>query len=139
MRVVGAEDSQFVAVPDVLVVSALRNLLDNALRHTPSDTSVVLEIARVGVDQIRLTVLDSGPGLTDAECEQATERFWRRTKTPEGSGLGLSIVKAIAARYGGDLQLSRPSRGGLSASLILPLQPAGPMAISVAAADASND
>lgn len=122
VRVIGAERSERVAVPDALLVSAIRNLLDNALRFSPADTLVELEIERAEAHRIRFTVIDSGPGLSDSECEKALDRFWRRTKTPEGSGLGLSIVSAIAELYAGYVQLTRRSEGGLRASLTLPVQ-----------------
>lgn len=109
-----------VAVPQELVVSALRNLLDNALRHAPLGSPVLLEIDRIDGDTIRFSVVDRGPGLTDAECGQAVQRFWRRSKTPDGSGLGLSIVDTIATRYGGAIRLVPGGEGGLRAELTLP-------------------
>ena len=120
VRLVGAEHSMTATLPEALLVCALRNLLDNALRFAPPDSVVELEIAPIGVDRISFRVLDSGPGLSEAECGQATERFWRRTKTPDGSGLGLSIVSAIAKRYGGGIRLVPRAEGGLRAELTLP-------------------
>ena len=122
VHVLGAECSVRVAVPDALLVSAVRNLLDNALRFSPADTVVELEIQQVDAHQIRFAVTDSGPGLSDSDCERALDRFWRRTKSPAGSGLGLSIVNAIAELYAGQVQLTRRIEGGLSASLTLPVQ-----------------
>jgi two-component system sensor histidine kinase QseC len=110
-----------VAVPDVLLVSALRNLLDNALRFAPAVSFVALEVERIA-DQARFTVLDEGPGLSEAECRVAVERFWRRDRSPQGSGLGLSIVSTIAMRYGGQLRLAPRAEGGLRAELTLPVQ-----------------
>ena len=121
MRPVGADDSPTVAIPEVLLVSALRNLLENTLRFAQPNIVVGLKVDRVGVDRIRFCVLDSGPSLTEAECGQATERVWRRTKTPNGSGLGLSIVSAIAERYGGGLRFGPKAEGGLQAELKLPI------------------
>ena len=126
VRIVSAERADRVAVPDALLVSAIRNLLDNALRFAPADTLVVLEIERADAC-IRFTVIDSGPGLSESECEQALDRFWRRAKTSKGSGLGLSIVRAIAELYAGHVRLTRRSEGGLRASLSLPVQFGSPM------------
>lgn len=109
-----------VAVPQELVVSALRNLLDNALRHAPQDSPVLLAVDRIDGDTIRFCVVDRGPGLSEAECGQAVQRFWRRSQTPEGSGLGLSIVDTIATRYGGAIRLVSGVEGGLRAELTLP-------------------
>ncbi len=127
VHVVGADRLRPVAVPETLLVSAIRNLLDNALRFAPPDTEVLLEIKPVDAGRIRFSVLDRGPGLTEIECGQATERFWRRTQSPEGSGLGLSIVEAIARRHGGELRLAPRCDGGLRVDLTLPVQP-GPVA-----------
>jgi two-component system sensor histidine kinase QseC len=121
VRLTGAQLSMTVAVPDVLLVSALRNLLDNALRFAPAVSFVALEVERIA-DQARFTVLDEGPGLSEAECRVAVERFWRRDRSPQGSGLGLSIVSTIAMRYGGQLRLAPRAEGGLRAELTLPVQ-----------------
>ncbi|MCG2585387.1 ATP-binding protein [Massilia sp. TS11] len=105
-------------VPQALAVTALRNLLDNALRLAPPDSEVELALVGEGA-QIGFVVRDRGPGMEAAELAQATERFWRRGGG-HGSGLGLSIVEAIAARFGGRLQLQARAGGGLEAALYLP-------------------
>lgn len=107
------------AVPEALLVSALRNLLDNALGASQGASPVELRIAPAA-DGVRFEVLDRGPGLSPEECELATRRFWRRSRIGEGSGLGLSIVRAVAERYGGELRLSPRPGGGLQATLVLP-------------------
>lgn len=108
-----------VPVPLPLLVCALRNLLDNALRHAPPGTAVVLRLA--GMDAgVAFSVLDEGPGMTAQECEQAPRRFWRRHGGSTGSGLGLSIVESIAQRHGGELQLLPRAAKGLEARLLLP-------------------
>lgn len=111
-------DSVELAVPRALAVTALRNLLDNALRHSPGADSVSLTV-RCGPDAVEFCVEDGGPGLADAEHALATQRFWRR-HAGKGSGLGLSIVAAIAERFGGALAMQRGARGGLAATLTLP-------------------
>lgn len=107
------------AVPESLLVSALRNLLDNALRHSPEHGVVVLRIEQVQ-GHVAFSVLDEGPGMTPSELAQAAQRFWRRGGSDAGSGLGLSIVDAIARRYGGELRLSRRQGSGMQARLCLP-------------------
>ncbi|MFZ3120687.1 MAG: ATP-binding protein, partial [Variovorax sp.] len=107
-------------MPEALAVSALRNLVDNALRYSPSTSCVTLNVEWRDERWVCFTVLDEGPGLTEAECAQALERFWRRGAGVQGSGLGLSIASAIAMRYGGRLQLSPRGQGGLEAELCLP-------------------
>ncbi|MFZ3160034.1 MAG: ATP-binding protein [Rhodoferax sp.] len=107
------------ALPQALAVTALRNLLENALRHSPAKNSVRLEV-RHGPDTISFSVCDRGPGLGDDELALAIQRFWRRRGSGRGSGLGLSIVAAIAERFGGSFELLQRSDGGLEAKLTLP-------------------
>ena len=106
------------ALPQALAVTALRNLLDNALRHSPAANSVRLEIRR-SPDTISFHVFDRGPGLSDDELALATQRFWRRG-SGRGSGLGLSVVAAIAERFDGSFELRQRPDGGLEARLTLP-------------------
>ena len=115
-------DSVELAVPRALAVTALRNLLDNALRHSPGPDSVSLAV-QCGPDQVHFCVEDAGPGLSESDYGLATQRFWRRL-SGRGSGLGLSIVAAIAGRFGGTLRLERGALGGLEATLSLPRRPA---------------
>jgi two-component system sensor histidine kinase QseC len=105
-------------LPEALAVTALRNLLENALRHSPLDNSVSLSLEATA-HAISFTVADRGPGLSDAELAMATQRFWRR-RSGRGSGLGLSIVVAIAERFKGSLALQHNPGGGLQARLTLP-------------------
>lgn len=109
-----------VRIPEALLVSALRNLLDNALRIAPAQTPVLLRIDG-GEAQVSFSVLDEGPGLTEPECALATQRFWRATHGSLGSGLGLAITSGIATHYGGRLALSPREPRGLCASIDLPV------------------
>lgn len=106
------------ALPQALAVTALRNLLDNALRHSPAQHSVLLEI-QSAQDTVCFRVYDCGPGLSTEELTLVTQRFWRRG-SGRGSGLGLSIVAAITERCGGSLELMQRPAGGLEAKLTLP-------------------
>ena len=112
------------ALPEELLVAALRNLLDNALRHAPR-TPVALRIDRLP-GEVAFVVCDRGPGMTPSELAQATQRFWRRGGRGEGSGLGLSIVDAVARRHGGTLALSGRVGGGVEARLVRPAAWSGP-------------
>ena len=109
-----------VRVPETLLVSALRNLLDNAVRASPQHALVELRIGVGGDGTARFEILDRGPGMSAEECAMATRRFWRRTKGGDGSGLGLAIVHAIAQRHGGSIRLDARRDGGLRAELELP-------------------
>jgi two-component system OmpR family sensor kinase len=104
---------QIVADPDRLD-QALSNLVANALRHTPPQGSIELE-ATASAGTCQLTVTDSGNGIAPEHLAHVFERFYKvdasRTSGPAGSGLGLSIVKAIAERHGGTISVtSRPGR-----------------------------
>ena len=70
--------------------------------------------------QVSFSVLDEGPGLTEAECAVATRRFWRASHASPGSGLGLAIASGIATHYGGRLALAPRTPRGLCASIELP-------------------
>ncbi|MFA5665313.1 MULTISPECIES: ATP-binding protein [Pseudomonadota] len=111
------------AIPHSLMVATLRNLLDNALRYSPSSTPVDIDLSQDGA-HIRIAVQDQGPGIADDQIAKVTERFWRAQRDDFGSGLGLSIVRLIVDRHQGTLALSNRSGGGLTAEVVLPC--AGP-------------
>ena len=114
----GAGVSAQLAVPQALAITALRNLLDNALRHTPAAQEIIVEMQLAGNTCV-FRVLDQGRGLSLEELTMVKERFWRRG-SGQGSGLGLSIVAAIAERFGGTIEFSQRPGGGLEARLTLP-------------------
>ena len=90
-----------------LLAQALANLLDNAVKYVPSPGRVVVRVAADG-GKARLEVADDGPGVPDAFRERAFERFARveASRTTPGSGLGLSLVRAVAHLHGGDVALA---------------------------------
>lgn len=95
----------------VLLRIMLRNLIDNAIRHTSPGTSVWIS---VGYEhgQVFLSVNDNGPGIPQAELERVAERFYRPVGTSaSGSGLGLSIVKRIADIHNATLRISAQKEG----------------------------
>ncbi|MDT4881610.1 Adaptive-response sensory-kinase SasA [compost metagenome] len=107
-------------MPAVLSIAALRNLLDNALRHTPNDGPVELSLETTG-SRVQFVVRDHGPGIAEDDLQHLTQRFWRNGQST-GCGLGLAIVQAIVQRCGCTLRFdSRPD--GLRVELTMPLQP----------------
>ncbi len=87
------------------------NLIENALRHTPAGTHVHAALASAG-DEVVLTVEDDGPGIPDELRTRLFERFVRgHGDSGGGSGLGLSIVRAVATSHGGDVAGERAGGG----------------------------
>jgi len=109
-------------MPSVLAVAALRNLLDNALRHGAADSPILLHVGTCG-SLAYFEVQDQGPGIAAADLEHLTERFWR-SPSSKGCGLGLAIVQAIVQRCHGHLEFPA-TEGGLRVRLQVPLQPDG--------------
>lgn len=104
-----------------LLAPALRNLLENAIIASPTGATVEAEIRR-DADKVRFSILDRGPGISDADRPFVTDRFYRGAASLSGggSGLGLAIVVAAVRRMGGELRLSARQGGGEKAELILP-------------------
>jgi signal transduction histidine kinase len=99
---------------------AVRNLVENALQHTPPGTTV--EVAVTGAPALQ--VIDRGPGVPAADRERLFERFWRGRRSGEGAGLGLAIVARIVAAHGGSLAVDDAPGGGARFTIRLP-RPAG--------------
>ena len=108
----------------VLLAAVIRNLLDNALRATPRGGKVDISIRREG-DAAVLQIDDTGPGVAASDMDRIMEPFYRGSRPEgEGAGLGLSIVKRIVERLGGEIQLANiaeQERTGLRATVRLPL------------------
>jgi two-component system OmpR family sensor kinase len=102
----------------------VENLLDNALRYAPRDSAVTVSVSG-SAREAEMAVVDGGPGIPQAERERVFERFHRVAgDVTSGSGLGLSIAKAIVERHGGTIILgdARPgqSSAGLAVTVRLP-------------------
>lgn len=106
-----------------LLSQALANLLDNAIKYTPPGGHIELSAARVD-GAIELSVSDSGVGIPEAARERVLERFVRLdvSRNQPGSGLGLSLVRAVAQLHFASLQLA-DNRPGLKVTLRFPLSP----------------
>ena len=104
-----------------LLREAVTNLIDNALRHTPVGGLVTVRIRQVA-ELVVIAVEDTGPGIAEAERDQVFERFHRGSNTVgDSSGLGLAIVREIAAAHDGTIELAtREPPPGLLVRLTLP-------------------
>ena len=103
----------------------LRNLVDNAVRYTPAGGRVDVAVEEAALARgARLTVSDDGPGIPPEERARVFDRFYRRAGTmASGSGLGLSIVRTIAAAHGATLTLA-DSAGGQGLAVTVEFPPA---------------
>ena len=102
----------------------LDNLLSNALRHTPSGGAVTITThTRPG--EVHITVTDTGDGIAAAHLSHVFDRFYRadpaRSRATGGSGIGLTIARALAQAHGGDLRAVSDGIGhGATFTVILP-------------------
>ncbi|KAB2975192.1 HAMP domain-containing histidine kinase [Streptomyces sp. SS1-1] len=105
----------------VALSSALDAVIDNAVKFTPRDEGVEVTVASDG-DMSTIEVADRGPGLTDEELARIGDRFWRsgRHQNVKGSGLGLSISRALLAAGGGTIAYAHHEPHGLRVTVTLP-------------------
>ncbi|MFY0727364.1 ATP-binding protein [Pseudomonas sp. NFX15] len=121
---IGVESTEdvHVVINEMDLLILVRNLADNAIRYTPGGGRVDLSVERVQ-DSVILQVRDSGPGITNDEQGRVFDPFYRSVGTEQaGSGLGLSIVRAIAERTGARVSLGftdEVTRRGLCVSIEL--------------------
>jgi signal transduction histidine kinase len=103
-----------------LIAQAVGNLIDNAIKYTPSGGHIGVMLQAGEAGRADILVDDTGPGIPDAEKPKVTERFYRGdpARSTAGAGLGLSLVAAIAALHGGTLTLT-DNHPGLRAKLTL--------------------
>lgn len=121
-----AAPSQEIKVQGVpkLLRRALRNLLENALRHGAGEVTVHLSTVQ---SNVLIAVCDRGPGVPEAYRERIFEPFFRLPGASEqsgGVGLGLALVKSIASRHGGIVSCENQRLGGACFTIHLPLMPA---------------
>jgi signal transduction histidine kinase len=105
----------------VALSSALDGVIDNAVKFTPEGRTVEVTVASNG-DTSTVVVTDEGPGLTDEELARIGDRFWRssRHQNIKGSGLGLSISRALLAAGGGSIMYDRHEPHGLKVTVAVP-------------------
>ncbi len=99
---------------------ALRNIVENAIRHTPAGTCVSVKLDEGGA----VSVSDEGPGISASEHAQIFQRFWRKERSNAlGSGLGLPIVKRIVEAHRATISVSNLTPSGCVFKLQFPLAP----------------
>ena len=114
-------------VPDTALIFAISgaleqvidNYIDNALEIVPPNSTITVEIA-TDSEFTKISIIDEGPGIPEADIAKAFNRFWRARSDAHGSGLGLAIVDRLATASGGRAELVNLSPHGLSADVYLP-------------------
>src|SRR5215469_17014692 len=110
-----------------LLVTALRNLLENAVSYSPDRTRVVITTRAASSWTAEISVSDQGIGIPERDRERIFERFYRldpaRSRATGGTGLGLAIVKHVTAAHGGNVTVWSKEGGGSTFTLRLPLRP----------------
>jgi two-component system, OmpR family, sensor histidine kinase SenX3 len=128
IELVAATDRGLVVLGDEdLLVTALRNLLENAIDYSPEHTRVLVSTRRSSDDSVEMSVADQGIGIPERDRERIFERFYRvdpaRSRATGGTGLGLAIVKHVTAQHGGKVTVWSKVGAGSTFTLRLPLQP----------------
>lgn len=105
-----------------LLAQAVGNLIDNALKYAPAGSRLSIAVVTPAGESAAILVADNGPGMPAAERGEATKRFYRgdASRNTPGSGLGLSLVAAVAKLHGGTLDLA-DNAPGLKVTLTLPM------------------
>jgi len=121
------------------LVSALYNLLDNAVKYSDKGSSIDVSVTTDG-QRIDLIVTDHGIGIPARDLERVFERFYRvdlaRSRQTGGTGLGLSIVRHVVGNHDGEVAVESRLGEGSTFTLRLPLTATGPVAIHDPGADA---
>jgi two-component system, OmpR family, sensor histidine kinase SenX3 len=119
------------------LVSALYNLLDNAVKYSDAGSTVRVRASTDGV-HVDLSVRDEGVGIPEADVGRIFERFYRvdqaRSRQTGGTGLGLAIVRHVATNHGGEVLVSSIVGEGSTFTLRIPSATAGPVAVRPAEA-----
>jgi len=109
-----------------LLVTALRNLLENAVAYSPERTRVVVTLKRASEGNAELSVADQGIGIPERDLERIFERFYRvdpaRSRATGGTGLGLAIVKHVMAAHNGRVTVRSVEGSGSTFTLFIPLR-----------------
>lgn len=118
LRMRGDDEAMFSGDP-ILLQNAIRNLIDNALKYSPSES--IIDIAVKSEPATQIEIRDQGPGFPKDEIDDLAARFTRGKNAAAiiGSGLGLTIAKDVAEAHGGTITLSNRTEGGACVTLSL--------------------
>jgi two-component system OmpR family sensor kinase len=108
-----------VNIPAFDLQTILRNLLENAIRHTPSNSKIEITISRLS-QFVLIQIADNGHGIPNDLLEKVLNPFYRLNTQTQGSGLGLAIVNTLVVQAGGQIDLCNRTQGGLMVSIQLP-------------------
>ncbi len=112
------ESAAILAIPGALE-QVIDNFIDNALEVVPTNSTIKVEITSDS-ELTKISVIDEGPGIPEADIAKAFNRFWRARSDTHGSGLGLAIIDRLVTASGGRAELVNLSPHGLSADAYFP-------------------
>jgi two-component system phosphate regulon sensor histidine kinase PhoR len=142
-----SQDLRFAPVPDREVagapselLSAMSNLVSNAVRYTPAGGSIAVQWRDLPDGRGEFSVTDTGPGIAAEHIPRLTERFYRvdrsRSRDTGGTGLGLAIVKHVLQRHGAELRVDSVPGSGSTFAIVFPANRVRPLTRSDAGAPA---
>ena len=99
-----------VSVDSKVIAEVIYNLLDNAAKYSPKNSTIEIRVGRDG-DKIRFSVEDEGKGIAESEREKVFQKFYRADKTAKGFGMGLAIVRGIVEAHGGRIWIEDGAKG----------------------------
>ena len=126
IRIEPSREYLFARMDVNLVIQLIVNLVSNALKYTPADSTVTLSARRAG-DFVAITVADDGPGVPDADKPHIFDRFYRGDQASpvdarRGFGLGLALCRSIAEAHGGTIEVADRAPHGAAFTFTLPAE-----------------